>query len=43
MLRELGSGQVGYNKYELVSVMARNMGWAYLAGHISKAKNNRTW
>jgi hypothetical protein len=28
-LRELGSGQVGYNKYELVNAMARKMDGAY--------------
>jgi hypothetical protein len=43
MLRELGSGQVEYNMHGLVDVMVRKMDGAYLAGHISKAKNNRTW
>jgi hypothetical protein len=43
MLRELGSGKVGYNKYELVNVMVRKMDGAYLAGHISKAENVHTW
>ena len=43
LLRELGSGKVGYNKYELVNVMARKMDEAYLAGYISKAENVRAW
>ena len=45
VLRELGSGKVGYNKYELVNVMVmvRKMDGAYLAGHISKAENKHTW
>jgi hypothetical protein len=43
VLRELGSGKVGYNKYELVNVMVRKMDGAYLAGYISKAENIRTW
>jgi hypothetical protein len=37
MLRELGSGQVGYKKYELVNVMVRKIIGAHLAGHMSKA------
>jgi hypothetical protein len=32
VFRELGSGQVGYNKHELANVMARKMDKAYLAG-----------
>jgi hypothetical protein len=43
LLRELGSGKVGYNKYELVNVMVRKMDETYLAGYISKAENIRTW
>jgi hypothetical protein len=43
LLRELGSGKVGYNKYELVNVMVRKADEAYLAGYISKAENIRTW
>jgi hypothetical protein len=43
LLRELGSGKVEYNKYELVNVMVRRMDEAYLAGYISKAENIRTW
>jgi hypothetical protein len=43
VLRELGSGKVGYNKHELVDVMARKMDEAYLAGYTSKAGNIRTW
>jgi hypothetical protein len=43
VLRELGSGKVGYNKYELVNVMVRKVDEAYLAGYISKAENIRTW
>ena len=44
MLRELGSGKVGYNKYELVNVMmARKMDGACFARQISKAKNIRMW
>jgi hypothetical protein len=41
VLRELGSGKVGYNKYELVlvNVMVRKMDGAYFARQISKAKN----
>jgi hypothetical protein len=30
MLRELGSGKVGYNKYELVNVMGKEDGWSLL-------------
>jgi hypothetical protein len=40
-LRELGSGKVGYNKYELVNVVVRKADEAYLAGYISKAENIR--
>ena len=44
LLRELGSGKVGYNKYELFNVMVRKMDGAYFARQISKkAKNVRTW
>jgi hypothetical protein len=44
VLRELGSGKVGYNKYELVNVMrVRKMDGAYFARQISKAKNIRIW
>ena len=44
LLRELGSGKVGYNKYELVNVMmVRKMDGAYFARQISKAKNIRIW
>ena len=44
LLRELGSGKVGYNKYELANVMmVRKMDGAYFARQISKAKNIRIW
>ena len=44
VLRELGSGKVGYNKHELVNVMmVRKMDGAYFARQISKAKNIRIW
>ena len=34
LLRELGSGKVGYNKYELFDVMVRKTDGTYLAGYI---------
>jgi hypothetical protein len=43
VLRELGSGKVGYNEHELVNVMVRKMDGAYLAGYASKAENIRAW
>jgi hypothetical protein len=43
MLRELGSGKVGYNKYEVVNVVVRRMAEACLAGYVSKAEDIRAW